>query len=1108
MHQKKILSTILVAGLLLPLSNNFIHAKETEKQDVKVIASYPGLTIGKLTEPQIDTKENISKKYLKGELSGAKAQSEQISHEKDVDFQPTSIERKDTQTEVRLAQTYKNYKIYGQDMIVNIDEKGVVTTVSGKVAQNLDGQPHLKITNFLSQNTVKSSLRDVFKIPKDAIEKEFTGETVIYKKKDGSYTYAEVVTLTCESNQQVISGDAIISVVDGEILFQEKFNLKQGQKSRNQTRDLIDIPPLSPYEGKGTGKNARQESVLFNIARGEDGKFYLADLSRGNGVHIYDANYADIRNERTNYPGTLISSNTVNFDDKEAAGVMKNLGDVYDYFDKVHNFKSYDNRDAEIVASVHAFDSKTGNQDEKESYENAMWRPGWKQMLFGDGLNGTLTSALDITAHEFGHAVFTGATKNNTITKPNAETKAIDEGLADFWGSQIEMYVKKDKGNWIIGDTLDGRILRDIPEEIGDWGQKLYTNLQEFYNDNNDKEPHINSGIISHVLYQLTEGTTYNKISVKKQGNDKVSKIVMRALQNYVTAGEDFESLHSHIVQAARDLYGNATSAEVEKAFQAHGYKSAADFPDRMVLKGESNVNSVIMGINHRFKTLKISSDALLSQIYNDFPEIYFSVTLFDSENYNSEGIMDEKESVFVKGTDTPEEIVQKFNNISFQYGDILRIEHRDPSHTLVYDEEKEVSISKKEIRYFKLTPEGFEEILLAVPKINEATDQDTMITGTGEPGLKVTVVVDGREIGNVQVNDQGNFSVGIKKQLAGKEVIVTAMDGLGNKSEPAKIIIKDTIAPETPKVQEVTDQDTRITGTGEKGATVKVFVDGKEVGMGAVDPDGKFTVSIPKQLGGKEIVVTLTDSSGNESRPTKLTVKESTVIQDRIIEEAKQLIDQLFTDSIQAYYSHDFKTVRKGAIQVNVTQQHITEAERKVHDISDTAKEKAQFQQDIERVKQLLKERETKQEGNLVQNGLFDSRLDNWRSWMGSGVMAPTVQADGGKSKNVSKINPNSSVEQILTGLEPNTTYELSMYAKTEDKEKFSIGTKNTGTVNVSVPIYSKEYSQAYLRFKTGPHSTTATVYVYKSGGKKFGYADVVIAKKVLDEQSIAKVQ
>ncbi|EOO59226.1 hypothetical protein IKE_06202, partial [Bacillus cereus VD196] len=303
--------------------------------------------------------------------------------------------------------------------------------------------------------------------------------------------------------------------------------------------------------------------------------------------------------------------------------------------------------------------------------------------------------------------------------------------------------------------------------------------------------------------------------------------------------------------------------------------------------------------------------------------------------------------------------------------------------------------------------------------------------------------------------------------------------------------------APDAPTVNKVTDQDEQVTGKGEVGATVSVKVDGKEIGKETVNEKGEFTVPIPKQPAGKEVIVILTDAADNISQPGKIKVQENTANQNDLVQEAKQTIDRLFVNSIQARYSHGYTTVRKSAIQVDVTQQHITEAEEKLRQISDGNKEKVAFQKEIERAKKLLQEREIEQTGNLVKNGLFDSKLENWKPWIGSGATAPEVQVDGGKSVNVIKIHPNSSVEQVLTGLEPNTAYELTLYAKTENSEKFSIGVKNTGTANVSVPIYSKEYSQAHLRFKTGPNATTATVYIYKSSGTKSGYADVVTAKK-----------
>ncbi|AJH74503.1 bacillolysin [Bacillus tropicus] len=85
-----------------------------------------------------------------------------------VDSQSTNKDTKETQSKVRLAQTYKNYKIYSQDLIVKVDKNGVITTISGKVVQNLDQQLNLTITNFLSKNEVKSSLCTTLQLPSNS----------------------------------------------------------------------------------------------------------------------------------------------------------------------------------------------------------------------------------------------------------------------------------------------------------------------------------------------------------------------------------------------------------------------------------------------------------------------------------------------------------------------------------------------------------------------------------------------------------------------------------------------------------------------------------------------------------------------------------------------------------------------------------------------------------------------------------------------------------------------------------------------------------------------------------------------------------------------------
>ncbi|MBM6769037.1 Ig-like domain-containing protein [Bacillus cereus] len=157
-------------------------------------------------------------------------------------------------------------------------------------------------------------------------------------------------------------------------------------------------------------------------------------------------------------------------------------------------------------------------------------------------------------------------------------------------------------------------------------------------------------------------------------------------------------------------------------------------------------------------------------------------------------------------------------------------------------------------------------------PVVNEVTDQNTKVTGTGEVGSKVTVTIGGNKYEG-KVDGNGNFTVEIPKQKPGTEISVTVTDEIGVTSEPTKVTVKDTTAPDAPTVKEITDIDTKVTGTGEVGSKVTVTTGGNKY-EGKVDGNGDFTVEIPKQKPGTEVTVTLTDDAGNTSKPTKVTVK------------------------------------------------------------------------------------------------------------------------------------------------------------------------------------------------------------------------------------------
>lgn len=118
----------------------------------------------------------------------------------------------------------------------------------------------------------------------------------------------------------------------------------------------------------------------------------------------------------------------------------------------------------------------------------------------------------------------------------------------------------------------------------------------------------------------------------------------------------------------------------------------------------------------------------------------------------------------------------------------------------------------------------------------------------------------------------------------------------------------------------------------------------------------------------------------------------------------------------------------------------------------------------------------------SLLGNGGFeDTSIAPWTSWGGT-VSAVTGNARTG-TKSIKETGAESSVEQVITGLSPNTTYKFGGYAKVSAVgESVSIGVKNYGGSAVAVPIASTTYSFGSVTFTTGVSNTSATLYFYKS--------------------------
>ena len=164
----------------------------------------------------------------------------------------------------------------------------------------------------------------------------------------------------------------------------------------------------------------------------------------------------------------------------------------------------------------------------------------------------------------------------------------------------------------------------------------------------------------------------------------------------------------------------------------------------------------------------------------------------------------------------------------------------------------------------------------VVTPAIDDVHEGDKTITGTGEPGSKVTVTHDGKKIGEGVVGKDGKWTVkvpGDAPLTQGKTVKVTQVtDGSGTKTAEKTVkgpregdSNKDTTPP---TVNPIKPGDKTITGKDDRpNSTIKVTLPNGKVIETTTDKDGKWKVDVPSGVelkpGDK---ITATDEAGNKT--------------------------------------------------------------------------------------------------------------------------------------------------------------------------------------------------------------------------------------------------
>jgi Zn-dependent metalloprotease len=274
----------------------------------------------------------------------------------------------------------------------------------------------------------------------------------------------------------------------------------------------------------------------------------------------------DMEQKRYPLPGKLIREEGGRQGDSAVNEAYKFAGTTYDFFDKVFNRNSLDNRGMSLISSVHY-----GRQ-----INNAFWNG--EQMLYGDGDGRfflSFTKSLDVVAHELTHGVVT----HTSNLEYQDESGALNEHFADAMSAMVKQWSLKqtaDQADWMMGAELlkrppvQAKCVRTFKPEkayendpvLGTDGQVKH--MRDKYTGPEDYGGvHINSGIPNVVFYLIA--TELGGHSWEKAGKIWYSTLLK------LTQFSNFQDAANITYQEADIQYGTKERNIVKAAWKKVG---------------------------------------------------------------------------------------------------------------------------------------------------------------------------------------------------------------------------------------------------------------------------------------------------------------------------------------------------------------------------------------------------------------------------------------------------------------------------------------------------------------------------------------------------------
>jgi Zn-dependent metalloprotease len=277
--------------------------------------------------------------------------------------------------------------------------------------------------------------------------------------------------------------------------------------------------------------------------------------------NVYDAR------QGMTLPGDLVrSEGKRTTGDTASDEAYDGAGQTYDFYQKVFQRNSLDNRGLRLDSTVHY----------GSGYNNAFWNG--QQMIYGDGdgtIFGRFTVSVDVIAHELTH----GITQHEANLVYQGQPGALNEHFSDVFGSLVKQFVNRQSAadaDWLIGQgllmpSISGVALRSLKAPGTAYDDPMLgtdpqpDHMSKFVDTEDDNGGvHINSGIPNKAFFTVA-------VSLGGNAWEQAGHIWYTTLLHELGPNDTFQDCANKTYKVAGDLYGPAVADKVRAAWQGVG---------------------------------------------------------------------------------------------------------------------------------------------------------------------------------------------------------------------------------------------------------------------------------------------------------------------------------------------------------------------------------------------------------------------------------------------------------------------------------------------------------------------------------------------------------